>query len=116
MNISKQRLIQIIKEELKEDFFSDSAKEEEAEAKQRAAQGETSDKEDDPGQYVTTSEEKSRHAKELTKNMKKGYSPQAAVTAIPDHEESDKAYWNYRNKKSKNEGSCGDIKKYFKLK
>jgi len=74
MNISKQRLIQIIKEELKEDFFSDSAKEEEAEAKQRAAQGETSDKEDDPGQYVTTSEEKSRHAKELTKNMKKGMS------------------------------------------
>ena len=41
---------------LKEDFFSDSAKEEEAEAKQRAAQGETEDKEDDPGQYVTTSE------------------------------------------------------------
>ena len=40
----------------REDFFSDSAKEEEAEAKQRAAQGETEDKEDDPGQYVTTSE------------------------------------------------------------
>ena len=104
MNISKQRLIQIIKEELKEDFFSDSAKEEEAEAKQRAAQGETSDKEDDPGQYVTTSEEKSRHAKELTKNMKKGYSPQAAVTAIPDHEESDKAYYKSLNKKKKKKG------------
>jgi hypothetical protein len=43
-------------EELNEDFFSDSTKEEEAEAKQRAAQGETDDKEDDPGQYVTTSE------------------------------------------------------------
>ncbi len=99
MNISKQRLIQIIKEELKEDFFSDSAKEEEAEAKQRAAQGETSDKEDDPGQYVTTSEEKSRHAKELTKNMKKGYSPQAAVSAIPYHDESDKAYYKSLNKK-----------------
>ena len=39
----------------REDFFSDSAKEEEAEAKQRAAQGETDDKENDPGQYVTTS-------------------------------------------------------------
>ena len=70
----------------------------------------------DPGQYVTTSEEKSRHARELAKNMKKGYSPQAAVTAIPGHEESDKAYWNDRNKKSKNEGSCGDIKRHFKLK
>ena len=108
MNISKQRLIQIIKEELKEDFFSDSAKEEEAEAKQRAAQGETSDKEDDPGQYVTTSEEKSRHAKELTKNMKKGYSPQAAVTAIPDNEKVDKAYYDSLSKKPKRESQLSE--------
>ena len=43
-------------ERVQEDFFSDSDKEEEAEAKQRAAQGETDDKEDDPGQSVTTSE------------------------------------------------------------
>ena len=43
-------------ERVQEDFFSDSAEEEGAEAKQRAAQGETEDKEDDPGQYVTTSE------------------------------------------------------------
>ena len=44
-------------------------------------------------------EEKSRHAKELAKNRKKGYSPQAAVTAIPDHEQSDKAYYKSLNKK-----------------
>jgi hypothetical protein len=45
-------------ERVQEDFFSDSDKEEEAEAKQRAAQGETTggNEEDDPGQYVTTSE------------------------------------------------------------
>ena len=49
-------------------------------------------------------EEKSRHAKELAKNRKKGYSPQAAVTAIPDHEESDKAYYKSLNKKKKKKG------------
>jgi len=32
----------------------------------------------------------SSHAKELTKNRKKGYSPQAAVTAVPDHEEGER--------------------------
>ena len=31
--------------------------------------------------------------------MKKGYSPQAAVTAIPYHDESDKAYYKSLNKK-----------------
>ena len=43
---------------LREDFFSDSAEEEGAEAKQRAAQGETTGAgdDDDPGEYVTTSE------------------------------------------------------------
>ena len=31
--------------------------------------------------------------------MKKGYSPQAAVTAIPDNEKVDKAYYKSLNKK-----------------
>ena len=55
---TREEVIEMVEAEyeLQEDFFSDSAKEEEAEAKQRAAQGETEDKEDDPGQYVTTSE------------------------------------------------------------
>ena len=42
---------------------------------------------------LEVSEEKkgmSRHAYELYKNMKKGYSPQAAVTAVPDHDEGEK--------------------------
>jgi len=43
----------------------------------------------------------SRHAYELYKNIKKGYSPQAAVTAIPDNEEVDKAYYDSLNKKPK---------------
>ena len=46
-------------ERVQEDFFSDSAEEEGAEAKQRAAQGETTGAggdDDDPGEYVTTSE------------------------------------------------------------
>jgi len=45
---------------LREDFWTDSDKEEEAEAKQRAAQGEktgsSEDSEDNPGEYVPTSE------------------------------------------------------------
>jgi len=50
-----------VEEPLREDFFSDSAKEEEAEAKTRASQGELTDKgdgnddDDDPGEYVPTS-------------------------------------------------------------
>ena len=43
----------------------------------------------------------SPHAKDMAKNMKKGYSAQAAVTAIPDNEEVDKAYHNSLNKKPK---------------
>ncbi len=78
MHISKQRLIQIIKEELKE--------------------GEVTSP---PEELEVNEEEKnmSRHAYELYKNIKKGYSPQAAVTAIPDHEEGMKAYFNSLNKK-----------------
>ena len=43
----------------------------------------------------------SPHAKDMAKNRKKGYSPQAANTAIPGHEESYKAYWDSLNKKPK---------------
>ena len=57
---TREEVVEMVNNEfddsLREDFFSDSAEEEGAEAKQRAAQGETEDKEDDPGQYVTTSE------------------------------------------------------------
>jgi len=83
MHISKQRLIQIIKEELKE--------------------GEVTS----PPEELEVNEEeknKSRHAYELYKNIKKGYSPQAAVTAIPDHEEGMKAYFNSLNKKKEKKG------------
>lgn len=79
MHISKQRLIQIIKEELKEGDVTS------------------------PRVDLEVNEEKemSRHAYELYKNVKKGYSPQAAVTAIPDHEETSKAYFNSLSKKPK---------------
>jgi len=43
----------------------------------------------------------SPHAKDLTKNKKKGYSAQAAASAIPDNEEVDKAYHKSLNKKPK---------------
>ncbi len=49
-------------EEVNEDLVDDPTKAEEAEAKQRAAQGEdtgsSGDSDDDPGEYVPTSEEK----------------------------------------------------------
>jgi len=37
----------------------------------------------------------------MTKNIKKGYSPQAAASAIPDNEKVDKAYYDSLNKKPK---------------
>jgi hypothetical protein len=78
MQISKQRLIQIIKEELNTQEPTNEAEDGELE--------------------VNEEKEMSRHAYELYKNIKKGYSPQAAVTAIPDNEESDKAYYDSLNK------------------
>lgn len=60
---TREEVVEMVNNEfddsLREDFFSDSAEEEGAEAKQRAAQGETTgagDDDDDPGEYVTTSE------------------------------------------------------------
>tara|TARA_R110002020_G_scaffold147844_1_gene323395 strand:+ start:3675 stop:4250 length:576 start_codon:yes stop_codon:yes gene_type:complete len=79
MQISKQRLIQIIKEELNTQEPTNEAEDGELE--------------------VNEEKEMSRHAYELYKNIKKGYSPQAANTAIPGHEESYKAYWDSLNKK-----------------
>ena len=70
MQISKQRLIQIIKEELNT-----------LEPTNEAEDGELE---------VNEEKEMSRHAYELYKNIKKGYSPQAAVTAVPDNEEVEK--------------------------
>ena len=55
----------------------------------------------DDGKRIYPKRELSRHAKDMTKNIKKGYSPQAAITAIPDHEEGMKAYFNSLNKKPK---------------
>ena len=81
MQISKQRLIQIIKEELNTQEPTNEAEDGELE--------------------VNEEKEMSRHAYELYKNIKKGYSPQAANTAIPGHEESYKAYWDSLNKKPK---------------
>ena len=81
MQISKQRLIQIIKEELNTQESTNEAEDGELE--------------------VNEEKEMSRHAYELYKNIKKGYSPQAANTAIPGHEESYKAYWDSLNKKPK---------------
>ena len=73
MKITKSKLAQIVQEELQA----------------VTAEGYKAYKRDDM----------SPHAKELTKNRKKGYSPQAAVTAIPDNEEVDKAYHKSLNKK-----------------
>ena len=75
MKITKSKLAQIIQEEL-------SAVK---------AEGYKAYKRDDM----------SPHAKDMAKNRKKGYSPQAANTAIPGHEESYKAYWDSLNKKPK---------------
>ena len=56
---TREEIIEMVNNEfdepLREDFFSDATKEEEAEAKERAAQGQTGGDDDDPGQYVTTS-------------------------------------------------------------
>ena len=79
MQISKQRLIQIIKEELNTQEPTNEAEDGELE--------------------VNEEKEMSRHAYELYKNIKKGYSPQAAVTAVPDNEEVEKAYYDSLNKK-----------------
>ena len=70
MQISKQRLIQIIKEELNIQEPTNVAEDGEHE--------------------VNEEKEMSRHAYELYKNIKKGYSPQAAVTATPEHDEGEK--------------------------
>ena len=75
MQISKQRLIQIIKEELNIQEPTSVAEDEELEVN-----------EEEKGKKSKMS----RHAKELTKNMKKGYTPQAAVTAVPDHDKGEK--------------------------
>ena len=80
MQISKQRLIQIIKEELN-------------------IQEPTNVTEDEELEVNEEEKDMSRHAYELYKNMKKGYSPQAAVTAVPDNEEVEKAYHKSLNKK-----------------
>jgi hypothetical protein len=71
MQISKQRLIQIIKEELN-------------------IQEPTNVTEDEELEVNEEEKDMSRHAYELYKNMKKGYSPQAAVTATPEHDEGEK--------------------------
>ena len=50
----------------------------------------------------------SPHAKDMAKNIKKGYSPQAANTAIPDNEKVDKAYYDSLNKKPKRESQLSE--------
>jgi hypothetical protein len=75
MKITKSKLAQIVQEELQA----------------VTAEGYKAYKRDDM----------SPHAKDMAKNKKKGYSAQAAVTAIPDNEKVDKAYYDSLNKKPK---------------
>jgi len=79
MKITKTKLAQIVQEELQA----------------VTAEGYKAYKRDEPGDVdgrIYPKRTLSRHAKELTKNKKKGYSAQAAVTAVPDNEDVEKAY------------------------
>ena len=86
--ITKSKLAQIVQEELS------AVKAEGYKAYKRDELG-------DENERIYPKRTLSRHAQELTKNIEKGYSPQAAVTAIPDNEEVDKAYYDSLNKKPK---------------
>jgi hypothetical protein len=50
----------------------------------------------------------SRHAKDVAKNIKKGYSLKAAASAIPDNEKVDKAYYDSLSKKPKRESQLSE--------
>jgi len=88
MKITKSKLAQIVQEELQA----------------VTAEGYKAYKRDELGdenERIYPQRTLSRHAKDMAKNKKDGYSAQAAVTAIPDNEEVDKAYHNSLNKKPK---------------
>ena len=79
MKITKSKLTQIVQEELQA----------------VTAEGYKAYKRDELGdenERVYPKGTLSRHAADMTKNKKKGYSAQAAVTAVPDNEDVEKAY------------------------
>ncbi len=89
--ITKSKLAQIVQEELS------AVKAEGYKAYSR-----------DDDERIYPKKELSRHARDMTKNVKKGYSPQAAITAIPDHEEGMKIYFNSLSKKPKRESQLSE--------